>query len=140
MADADERSALDWLATWGACVASADFDGARPLFDRDVVGFGTRAEVAVGLERLVAEQWRHVWPAIGDFCFDIGTAVVFVAGDRRQAVIACGWTSTGRRGDGTVGHRPGRATIVLRRDDPSAPWRGVHTHFSLSPSAARDGS
>lgn len=125
-------SARRWLAAWGACVASADTDAARPLFDPDVVGFGTRASTALGLERLVADQWSHVWPSISDFAFDVEGALVLVSDDGGQAVVAATWTSTGRRTDGTVGPRPGRATIVVRRDAAGA-WRGVHTHFSLTP-------
>lgn len=130
--DPVDESVRDWLAAWGACVARADTDAARPLFDPGVVGFGTRATAAVGLERLVAEQWSHVWAAISDFAFDVDGALVLVASDGGQAVIATNWTSTGQRADGKNGLRPGRATIVLRRD-PDGPWRGVHTHFSLTP-------
>ena len=128
-ADASVRA---WLAAWGACVARADMDAARPLFDPVVVGFGTRASAAIGLEELVGHQWSHVWPSISDFAFDVDGAFVFVSGGGDQAVVATSWTSTGRRADGTTGDRPGRATVVLRRDAAGG-WLGVHTHFSLSP-------
>lgn len=123
----------EWLAEWGACVARADIDAGRELFDADVVGFGTRAGVAVGLDALVAEQWRHVWPAIDDFTFDVDGARVYLSADALQAVVATTWTSTGRGGAAEVGARPGRATIVCRRATAAAPWQGVHTHFSLTP-------
>ncbi|MGH2684238.1 MAG: hypothetical protein ACRDJP_02075 [Actinomycetota bacterium] len=106
MDERDEASVRAWLAAWGDHVAAADVDGARALFDGSVVGFGTRAEVADGIDRLVDDQWRHVWPAISAFSFDVGGAHVWVADDRRQAVIATLWSSTGRRG---------RATVVVRR-------------------------
>jgi hypothetical protein len=124
----DDRSVRAWLAEWGERVAGVDIEGARPLFDPDVVGFGTRAEVAVDLERLVADQWAHVWPSISGFAFDVDGARVLLAGDGRQAVIATTWTSVG-----PGGQRPGRATVVLRRPDRASPWRGIHTHFSLTP-------
>lgn len=132
-AGGDTDSVRAWLRDWGDCVAAADIDAALPLFATDVVGFGTRADVAVGRDQLAAQQWRHVWPAIEGFAFDVDGALVLVAGDGLQAVIATTWTSSGTRPDGTVGPRPGRATVVLRRHDTQSPWLGVHTHFSLAP-------
>ncbi len=129
----DGRSLRAWLRQWGDAVAHADIEAARPLFGSDVIGFGTRAEVAVGLEQLVAEQWGHVWPAIDGFAFDVDGAVLYVSADRHLAVIATTWMSRGRRPDGTLGRRPGRATVVLERLALDAPWQGVHTHFSLAP-------
>jgi ketosteroid isomerase-like protein len=133
MSEGDDRSLRSWLRQWGDAVAGADIDAALPLFTSDVIGYGTRAEVAVGLEQLVAEQWRHVWPAIDGFAFDVDGAVLYVSGDHLQGVIATTWTSRGPRPDGTLGPRPGRATVVLQRRSLDAPWRGVHTHFSLAP-------
>lgn len=124
----DDASVRAWLRTWGACVAAVDFERARPLFDASVTGFGTFAGAVVGLERLEAEQWRHVWPAISGFAFDVDGAQVVVSDDRCQAVIVTTWTSAR---DGVA--RPGRATVVLRRADVTSPWLGVHTHFSLVP-------
>jgi ketosteroid isomerase-like protein len=133
MSAVSDTSVREWLAAWGACVARVDIDEARHLFDDDVVGFGTRAEVAVGLDALVTEQWRHVWPAIADFAFDVDGAHVYLSSDGLLAVIATTWTSTGRGGAAEAGPRPGRATIVCRRESSGGPWRGVHTHFSLTP-------
>lgn len=133
MAGDDDTSVRDWLRRWGALVDAAEMDAARPLFDAEVIGFGTRASVAVGLDELVETQWRHVWPVLDRFAFDADGAHVLVSPDRLQAVIATSWTSVGPRPDGTVGPRPGRATVVLRRDDPGTSWLGVHTHFSLVP-------
>lgn len=83
----DDTSLRAWLRRWGACVASVDFDEAVKLFDPSVVGFGTRAEVAVGLEQLVEQQWRHVWPSISGFEFDVDNVHMLVGSDRTQAVI-----------------------------------------------------
>jgi hypothetical protein len=115
---------LAWLSTWGAHVADADMEGARPLFDPSVLGFGTRAEVADGLDRLLADQWSQVWPAITGFRFDVDDARTWVSPDGRQGVIATRWHSEGRRG---------RATVVLHRGGEDDRWRAVHTHFSLTP-------
>lgn len=140
MTEPDDRASLrEWLRRWGACVAAVDFDSAAALFDPHVVGFGTRAEVAVGLERLMADQWQHVWPSISGFAFDVDDAHLLVSGDGTQAVIATTWTSTEPRSDGTFWPRPGRATIVVRRDDETAPWRATHTHFSLVPETPEPG-
>lgn len=102
-----------------------DFDTASTMFDPAVVGFGTRAEVAVGLDELRTQQWGHVWPAITNFAFDVDGATTQVSDDGSQGVIWATWSSEGRRG---------RATVVLvRRQDA---WLGVHTHFSLRPATA----
>lgn len=129
----DERDVRAWLADWGAEVAARRFDVAARRFRADVVGFGTRATVARGLDALQRDQWRHVWPAIDDFAFDAAGADVWVSADRCQAVVAGAWTSLGRTAEGATFPRGGRATVVLQRHDPAAPWLGVHTHFSLEP-------
>jgi hypothetical protein len=127
-AAADDASVRAWLRAWGDCVAAVDFERARPLFDATVTGFGTFAGAVVGLDRLEAEQWRQVWPTITGFAFDADGAQVLVSRDRCQAVIVTTWTSSR---DGR--ERPGRATVVVRRDDAASTWLGVHTHFSLVP-------
>lgn len=130
-APADLESLTDWLAGWGAEVARVDQDTARSRFAADVIGFGTYADVVVGLDRLVEGQWRNVWGTIRDFTFDTAGAHVLVSPDRLQAVIVAPWTSTGIAEDGTPFERPGRATIVVRRAAVGEPWIGQHTHFSL---------
>ena len=87
MPDGDDASLREWLGAWGDCVARADFAAARPLFDPSVTGFGTYAGAVAGLDRLEAEQWRHVWPSISGFRFDADGAQLLVSGDRTQAVI-----------------------------------------------------
>jgi ketosteroid isomerase-like protein len=133
----DDASIRGWLDAWGDLVASSDIDAARALFADDVIGYGTRANEAIGLDRLVSDQWSKVWPAISGFRFDVEGAVVWVSPDRRLAVIAATWTSQGRRPDALVGQRDGRATVVLRRDGVAERWTGVHTHFSLVPDKSR---
>lgn len=129
----DAGSVRRWLAEWGSEVAAVDFDAAEHRFADDVVGFGTKATVARGLANLRADQWSHVWPAIADFRFDAAAADVWVSPDRLLAVIGAEWHSTGRTETGGSFPRGGRATVVLTRDDPHAPWSGRHTHFSLAP-------
>ena len=129
----DERSVRDGLAAWGAEVAAVDLDTAEHRFADDVVGFGTRATVARGLERLRGEQWSHVWPAISGFGFDAEGADVWLSPDRLMGVVGAEWFSEGRTPDGATFPRGGRATVVVTRDAVDAAWRGRHTHFSLQP-------
>jgi ketosteroid isomerase-like protein len=123
----------DWVAAWGAEVATVDMAAARRRFSPDVVAFGTYADVVHGLDQLEAQQWNSVWPAIDGFAFRIGELVVIASDDGCQAVAVVPWDSVGTAADGTTFARPGRATIVLRRESATAPWLGVHTHFSLVP-------
>jgi hypothetical protein len=48
-----------------------------------------------------------------------------------MGVAMATWASTGYHEDGSTFDRPGRCTIVLRRNSVDAPWYGVHGHFSL---------
>ena len=130
----DDRSTTDvlaWLSRFGAFVAARDFDGGRSMFDEGVVAFGTWADVVEGLDHVEATQWRSVWPTIEDFAFDLDGARMLLSPDGQQAVIVTPWGSTGFDEAGAPFDRPGRATLVLRRDGESGGWRCVHTHFSL---------
>jgi ketosteroid isomerase-like protein len=129
------ESVGQWIRSWGGEVASVDIAAARARFSPDVVAFGTYAEVVHGLDDLEARQWHNVWPAIDGFTFRVDDLVVIASEDRCQAVAVVPWDSIGKATDGTTFPRPGRATVVLRRSSPTAPWFGVHTHFSLVPSA-----
>lgn len=130
--EADRVSVLAWVDAWGEQVAAARMTEARDRFDPAVSGFGTHSDVLRGLDDLFTNQWSRVWPTIEDFVFHTHDADVLVSGDRCQAVVVLGWGSTGIHADGSTFDRPGRATLVLVRDDIDAPWRGLHTHFSLA--------
>jgi len=119
----------DWLREWQACVRAADFEGGRALCAPELLAFGTRAEIADGLDAVVENQWRHVWPAIRDFTVRIAEARGVIAGD--SAWVAAPWDSLGTRDDGTAYRRPGRLTVAFERREGR--WLAVHTHFSLSP-------
>ena len=125
-------SVRHWMAEWGDEVATMRIDVARARFADDVVAFGTRADVVHGLDPLVDQQWSAVWPAIEDFAFRLDDLVVLASPDGCQAVAVVGFDSTGVAADGSRFDRPGRATVVLKRAEPAAPWIGVHTHFSLA--------
>jgi hypothetical protein len=119
----------DWFRTWETCVRAVDFASARQLFDPSVASFGTHAEIVTGLDKLVAQQWSAIWPAIADFRFLVDCLHGEINGPYAWAALP--WTSTGYHQDGTAFDRPGRATVTLRHN--GSHWVGLHTHFSLNP-------
>jgi ketosteroid isomerase-like protein len=127
----DEQVA-DWVAAWGSEVTAADIRSGRERFAANLTAFGTHADVVEGRDRVEAEQWSKIWPAIEDFAFDLEHLQVIASPDGLVAVAIVPWTSVGLAADGTRFDRPGRATIVLERADPASPWLGTHTHFSLA--------
>lgn len=132
MSPHDVSEVLAWLRHFASAVRDRDEERACELFDATVLGFGTVADRADGLDALRVEQWRHIWPLTSGFDFDYQSARIDEAD--AQAWVAAGWTSTGYDRGGAPFARTGRATIVLRRS--AGGWRAVHTHFSLCPSAA----
>jgi ketosteroid isomerase-like protein/uncharacterized damage-inducible protein DinB len=118
-----------WLSTLQECVRAQDYRRARDLFGAEVVGYGTRAEVAVGLEALEREQWRQVWPRIRGFTFRLEEVRCY--GDDTALCIMVPWDSQGTEGDGATSSRRGRATLILA--PAGGHWRAVHSHFSLVP-------
>lgn len=129
MTDQTEMELRAWLETFAACVRARDFDAARPMIAGDVVSFGTKAAMVEGRENLIAQQWRHIWPTIQGFTFDLGTLHWRRAEELAWAVLT--WTSQGFRPDGTPFPRPGRATFTFAQRDGR--WLATHTHFSLFP-------
>jgi ketosteroid isomerase-like protein len=119
----------DWLESFSAAVRARCYECGRDLFDPAVLGFGTRAARADGLDALEARQWRKIWETTRDFRFDLGSARCESAGER--AWIGATWSSTGLLPGGATFPRSGRATIVLVRTPDG--WRAVHTHFSMAP-------
>jgi ketosteroid isomerase-like protein len=124
-----EDAAMTWLGEMQDCVRERDFARARSIFAQDVVGFGSRASMLIGLDALERDQWRHVWPAIEDFTFEIAELACGTSGI--LIWIACPWTSRGKGTDGTRQPRPGRMTAVLERNDGQ--WLAIHSHHSLAP-------
>lgn len=121
------REVRDWLRRFETAVRGRDFEAGRAMFAPEAVAFGTRAEMVRGLEGIIAEQWRHVWPHIHDF--RLGDAVVHATGD--VAWVALPWQTTRPGHDASGAARRGRGTFVLQRRDDG--WRAVHSHFSLVP-------
>ena len=97
---ADHASIKAWFDTWSGYVAAGDFDSARPMFEEDVVGFGTWMDTVEGLDNLMEKQWKSIWPTIRDFEFLTDTLQVRVSPDRLFAVAVLVWTSTGLHENG----------------------------------------
>jgi ketosteroid isomerase-like protein len=128
----DTGSVRAWVDGWGAEVAAVDIAAARRRFADDVSAFGTHADVVVGRDALEGAQWSRIWPAIEGFRFLTDEMQVLLSPDRLMATVVVGWASVGIAEDGGRFDRPGRATVVLRRDRIDQPWLGIHTHFSLA--------
>lgn len=131
MQDADVRK---WLIQWQSLIAEGNFEAARNLFEEDVIGYGTVAIRAEGLDALVSLQWKSVWTRTSNFVFVLNSISTWQEGDMVAAAV--GWVSTGE--DSVTGEsfeREGRATIIWRRRGREL--RAVHTHFSLNPAAER---
>ncbi len=129
-ADPDlRRWFIGWLERFASYVREVDFAAARPLWDPDVIVFGTYQDVVQGREAAIARQWRNVWPQTADFRFDLGQTRVLAATGGDVAVVIAPWSSTGFSKDGTPFPRPGRATLVFA--ERGSGWRVVHSHMSL---------
>ena len=128
----DHASVAAFFDRWTDLVRAVDFATARAMFDEKLVGFGTYADIVVGLDTVIDGQWRKVWPKIACFRFRTEALHADLSPDRLMAVAVLPWSSTGFREDGSAFERNGRATVTLRRDAVDGPWRGVHTHLSLN--------
>ncbi len=130
-ADAATREAiLRWLDVFSGHVRAVDYAAAAPMFDPDVLAFGTHRDVIPGLEAWIRTQWNNVWPRTTEFRFDLAGTAVLASGAGDMAVAVAPWTSTGFGRDGVPFDRPGRASMVFRRDGNA--WVCVHSHMSLN--------
>ncbi len=118
-----------WLEDFSAAVRNVDYPAGREMFAEDVLSFGTRNNILIGLEQLERWQWRRVWGGTREFRFDFDTLRCDIDGD--LAMVAATWTSEGKRTQDEWFQRSGRATFALRR--VGGEWRAVHSHFSLTP-------
>jgi ketosteroid isomerase-like protein len=123
-----DQEALQWLREFETACRGRDFDAGRRMFANDAVAFGTWAMAVHGLDNIVREQWRNVWPRIRNFTID---AKPVVRADGETAWIAAGWSSEATGPDGKAFRRPGRATFILNRREGR--WACVHSHVSLQP-------
>jgi ketosteroid isomerase-like protein len=130
-AQASVREAvLHWLAVFEDHVREVDYAAAAPMFDPNVLAFGTHRDVIPDLASWIRTQWNNVWPHTTDFDFDLAATAVLASGAGDMAVAVAPWTSTGFHRDGTRFDRPGRATMVFQRKGDA--WLCVHSHMSLN--------
>lgn len=123
---------IGWLEDFADAVRARDYARGRAMFAPEAIGFGTIAERAVGLERLVSDQWRPVWGVTRGFAFDLGA--LQSGGEGSVYWAAAPWSSIGRTPEGVEIERRGRATLVLARRGERL--LAVHSHFSFVPSGA----
>ena len=129
----DKQAIANWFSTWEKLIGRVDYALARDLFDSDVIGFGTHMDTVKGLDHLEQDQWRHVWPTIDGFRFDLDTLECMISTDRLQGVGVVVWHSMGYLADRSRFDRPGRATVIFKRSTADRLWKGIHTHISLNP-------
>ena len=122
---------LDWFDRFARCVRERDFEGGERLFDPDVVAFGTRNEMMLGLAALREMQWLPTWNSTRDFRFVEGTLHIDVCPAGELAWGGALWASRGEPGDRPGFDRRGRATFGFARGEC---WRCTHSHLSLTPS------
>ena len=122
-----------WFQRLQLCIQTVDFEGSRPLFDEDLITFGTFAAFTLGRAATEQEQWRKVWSHIDQFRWQLDDLRTIVSGDRLTAVGMAVFESTGYTDEGRAFDRPGRATVVLGRQTVGEEWVAQHTHVSLFP-------
>lgn len=121
-----DRAAIhDWLDQFVAAVRSDDINAGRRLFADDAVGYGVITSRMLGLESLVAQQWRPTWARVAQW--DVSEVDLLVQ-RADLAVLAFCWQRLNNDDGATV---PGRATMVLRQ--VAGRWLCVHSHFSATP-------
>jgi ketosteroid isomerase-like protein len=131
-----QRSVKDWLSRWERAIQEQDFESGAELFHEQASGFGTVTERTTSRADLIERQWRMVWPRTRGFSFDPDSVVIQVSPDAAMALAHASWTSAGVDEKGAPRARSGRCTVVLTRTAADAPWRCVHTHFSMWPQCA----
>jgi len=129
--DDDLACIAAWFERLAECVRDIDFAGARPLFAKDMIAFGTFSDFVTERDAVEAAQWRKVWPFIAGFRWRPGSIRGIVSPDRLAATGMAVWDSSGFDQDGEDFERPGRATVALARRRIGEDWVAQHTHFSL---------
>lgn len=125
------------MERFAAFVRARDIESARALFRAEVRGFGTRTPEALGLDELIAQQWRLTWMRTRDFRWLPGSMQLQMSRDAGTAIVHARWDSWGVDSDEAWGeqtpyHRQGRCTFALERE-PGGQWQCLHSHFSMDP-------
>ena len=74
---------VEWFSKLGRYCASVDYQSAMAIFAEDVLSFGTKADIVVGIELLQLNQWEGIWPNIQDFKINMET--IRSGGDQHNA-------------------------------------------------------
>jgi hypothetical protein len=128
----EERAIAEtWLKAFESRVRLRDYEGGRKLFERSVLGYGSRLNRADGLDPLVEGQWKRVWPNIEGYRFLLEELRIFGTAASGILTLAAPWTSIGFDEHDRRFSRPGRSTLVIRRGEDGM-WRCIHSHYSLS--------
>jgi len=122
-----------WLKKFALCVRALDFESGKKMFLQEIYCFGSIASTLSGIDDLVENQWKQVWPNISDFDFDYKNLHFKLSDNNNFACILCPWTSTGCHPGGNSFQRPGRLTLILIKDESQNKWLAYHTHYSLNP-------
>ena len=117
------------MRQFAEAVRARDYEGARALCDRAVVGFGTVSDRYTSLEELATEQWEVVWARTEGFEFGLEGATYWHDGS--SIVVASEWSSYGVESGGQKRQRSGRATLVLAEEGNRV--HALHMHFSMVP-------
>jgi ketosteroid isomerase-like protein len=125
----DGSDVLNWLREFALAVREENYQNGRKLFAPEVVGFGTSAAQAMGLEQLEQEQWKKVWGFTRNFHFEMEEIHFDLSGE--LAWVAAPFCSQGRSDSAGWFDRRGRATYILSRR--GGKWVCVHSHHSLNP-------
>ena len=120
-----------WFETLASHVRAVDFIGARPIFEPDMIAFGTFTDFMTGRDLAEEKQWRNVWGTIRNFRYDLDKIEAIVSADRLMAVGMGVWQSDGYHPNGDRFDRPGRTTVTLARKNATDPFVATHTHMSL---------
>jgi hypothetical protein len=122
-----------WLAGFADCVRRQAFDEGRAYFHPKAYCFGSFAKACEGLDSLVEQQWKNIWPNITGFEFDMEGLRYNVSPDGRVVCAMVLWASVGYDEHDQPYTRNGRVTVVLTRTAEHGALRALHTHYSLVP-------
>lgn len=127
----------EWLDDFARYVRDIDYEAGMAMFNEDIYCFGSVANSTSGLDDLVNSQWQKIWPNITDFQYQLEAMQCVFSDDKKMACVITPWISTGYNKDGSTFSRPGRMTLLLKKD-AAGQWKAQHTHYSVLPGLTID--
>ena len=113
-----------WMAAFESAIKTENYPVGRSLFSLNVIGFGTTAIRADGLDSLMDNQWKTRWPTNQNFHFLPDTAKMLWSNDWLTTILTVEWECDARRG---------RATMILQAYPEQDKLLCTHSHFSENP-------